>query len=353
MAKKRRKQEHCANCGHHFQEALSDNYCSNCGQENTTKNVSWYLLLKDLRENYVSLESKLFRSIWYLLFKPGFLTIQYIQGKRQPYLMPMRLYLIASVVYFSIFITQILSSITFDDEKDTLSLKQMAREHLPEDSLIQLFRKTVEEERKKDVTLDENIPNFDAKIGNINVSPKEHKSDFKRIRELAQKYKPKTVMDTLNAENNFFVSKWHLAIITQQLLKIEDSHGRDFGRYVLGMFPITMFLLMPFLALFFKVVYLFSKRYYIEHLIFCYHYHAFLYFSLAALFLFLRYWPESTFVVMLTIFIVWLYFFLALKRVYQKGILVTLFKNLIFILFYPVCLSILVVFSVVVSFFIF
>jgi hypothetical protein len=54
---------------------------------------------------------------------------------------------------------------------------------------------------------------------------------------------------------------------------------------VFDILPATMFLLLPVVALIFKFWYLFAKRYYIEHLIFALHNHAFLFVSLTLMLL--------------------------------------------------------------------
>ena len=45
-------------------------------------------------------DSRLWRTLWYLLSRPGFLTREFFEGKRVRYLPPFRLYLVISVVFF-------------------------------------------------------------------------------------------------------------------------------------------------------------------------------------------------------------------------------------------------------------
>jgi hypothetical protein len=54
---------------------------------------------------------------------------------------------------------------------------------------------------------------------------------------------------------------------------------------VFDILPATMFVLLPMVALIFKFWYLFAKRYYIEHLIFSLHNHAFIFVSLIVILL--------------------------------------------------------------------
>ncbi|MCW8925406.1 MAG: hypothetical protein OQJ84_04040, partial [Xanthomonadales bacterium] len=55
---------------------------------------------------------------------------------------------------------------------------------------------------------------------------------------------------------------------------------------VFDILPITMFILLPVVALIFKFWYLFAKRYYVEHLIFSLHNHSFIYVILTLILLF-------------------------------------------------------------------
>ncbi len=101
MSKISRKQAICSNCSYAFAETTVDNFCPNCGQENLDKNVSFGDLFSDFIGNYLSLDSKLFRTIPRLMFFPGFLTNAFNNGKRISYLTPIRIYLFMSVLYFS------------------------------------------------------------------------------------------------------------------------------------------------------------------------------------------------------------------------------------------------------------
>jgi len=96
MSRQLRPSPNCLNCGH----AVTSRFCSECGQENTDYHVSIGRLVADLFEELFQLESRLWRSLWLLFRKPGLLTREYNAGRRVSYTTPLRLYLIASVVYF-------------------------------------------------------------------------------------------------------------------------------------------------------------------------------------------------------------------------------------------------------------
>jgi hypothetical protein len=96
MARQRRPSPNCLNCG----APVPSRFCPECGQENNDYHVSLGRLVADLFEELFQLESRLWRSLWTLFRRPGLLTREYNAGRRVSYTTPLRLYLIASVVYF-------------------------------------------------------------------------------------------------------------------------------------------------------------------------------------------------------------------------------------------------------------
>ncbi|MGB0895746.1 MAG: DUF3667 domain-containing protein [Flavobacteriaceae bacterium] len=98
MGRKRRKRVVCSNCGQHLNHTM--NYCFKCGQENHIKRVSVKMLLSDFSNTYFSFDSKLLVSLKHLLFKPSFLSTEYLNGRIETYLRPMRMYVFISFVFF-------------------------------------------------------------------------------------------------------------------------------------------------------------------------------------------------------------------------------------------------------------
>lgn len=96
----RRKQNACLNCGAELNSVY--NYCPLCGQENTDNKVSFKTLITDFFSNYLSFDSRFAKSINPFLFKPGYLTNEFINGHRVSFMHPIRLYLVMSLFYFFI-----------------------------------------------------------------------------------------------------------------------------------------------------------------------------------------------------------------------------------------------------------
>ena len=97
----RRKTNECLNCGSLLNDVY--NFCPICGQENTTNNVSFNMLVADFFNTFFALDSKFAKSIKPFLIRPGFLTNQYLNGKRATFAHPLRFYLIVSLFFFFVF----------------------------------------------------------------------------------------------------------------------------------------------------------------------------------------------------------------------------------------------------------
>ena len=87
----------CENCG----AALAGPYCSQCGQRHHEHPVhSFWHFIQEATEDLTHADSRLWQTIHALLLRPGFLTEEFLAGRRARYLPPVRLYLVVSVVFF-------------------------------------------------------------------------------------------------------------------------------------------------------------------------------------------------------------------------------------------------------------
>ncbi|MEM8488840.1 MAG: DUF3667 domain-containing protein [Bacteroidota bacterium] len=64
------------------------------------RDYSTWNFLKLSFGSLTNLDGKVFRSFWFLLIRPGYLPRVYLDGRRQPYMRPIQLFLIANLVYF-------------------------------------------------------------------------------------------------------------------------------------------------------------------------------------------------------------------------------------------------------------
>jgi hypothetical protein len=87
---------HCRNCG----AAAPGAYCARCGQETRLRVPTLREFAREAGGRYVALDGVLWRTLGALLLRPGFLTREYLAGRRRRYVRPFRLYLAASLVCF-------------------------------------------------------------------------------------------------------------------------------------------------------------------------------------------------------------------------------------------------------------
>ena len=89
----------CRNCD----AAAPGAYCPNCGQETRIALPTARQFLKDAAGRYVAVDGRLWRTLAALLLRPGFLTREYLEGRRRRYVRPARLFLVLSIAMFALF----------------------------------------------------------------------------------------------------------------------------------------------------------------------------------------------------------------------------------------------------------
>src|ERR1700757_96266 len=87
---------HCENCG----AELQGHWCAHCGQPAIEYRRSFRHVVADLLNEFLNWDSKFFTTIGLLLLKPWRLTNEFLAGKRVRYVNPLRLYLLASILFF-------------------------------------------------------------------------------------------------------------------------------------------------------------------------------------------------------------------------------------------------------------
>jgi hypothetical protein len=91
-----RKSLYCRNCDAY----APDYFCPHCGQETNEHSPSAREFVHEFVLHYFAAEGRLWRTLGALAFHPGRLTIEYLRGRKRKYVLPLRLYLTVSVVFF-------------------------------------------------------------------------------------------------------------------------------------------------------------------------------------------------------------------------------------------------------------
>src|SRR5438270_12957627 len=144
---------HCENCG----TALVGEFCSRCGQHAIDYRRSILRVLWDAADSFLNWDTKFLHSLNQLLIWPWRLTNDFNAGRRARYVHPLRLYLIASIVFFLLarsinWETQTAIQLTAQDRTDLVSsLNKMIEPNSPltpeQRSQVELARTKLAEEQ--------------------------------------------------------------------------------------------------------------------------------------------------------------------------------------------------------------
>lgn len=96
-----KNEQRCRNCT----IPLVGQYCAICGQRDKHRMISLLELVRDFIGDLFELDSRIWRSLAPLLFRPGVLTLEYLSGRRVRYSPPLRMYLVLSLLFFVVVTT--------------------------------------------------------------------------------------------------------------------------------------------------------------------------------------------------------------------------------------------------------
>ena len=327
MSTKRHKSAYCRNCYHVFGKDQQNNYCPSCGQENNNHSISFGALLREWIRNYIAIDAKYVRTITSLVTKPGFLTTEFAIGKLQPYLSPIRLYFVASFLYFALF------SFWYAPEQITRNIHLPSLDTLTQDLPDTVFVHTKIPSNKQKDSIVVPLNNKQALDLSSDTTYPLFSKDIKKALRLLKQYPAQVVVDSLKANKSQLTQNSISTFFTLQALKVAKNSGVDFFNYLLGLLPLVVFLMTPAFAFILWLLHIRSKRYYVEHLVFALHFHAFLYFLLAAYMLLCRYQTVNCNVLLIGSLL--LYLLLATRKMYDQSWIKSIVKVFLFSIVYP------------------
>jgi len=232
----------CPNCG----AARPDRFCGACGQSSRHYlRATWDIVVEVLRESF-DLDSRLARTAYALVLRPGTLTREFLLGRRASYVSPVRLYLAVSIVFFAV--------LSISARVDVVRAGGAG-------------------------TADSIELGSDADIDRIYAELNE--TQRQRVRSLLEKHGRATdelsqqldSLDESSPEADRPVSEIENAVHDRVLDLLEDPGAVWQG--VINDLPVAMFLMLPLYAAWLKLMY--RRRFYAEHLVFALHLHAFLF----------------------------------------------------------------------------
>jgi Protein of unknown function (DUF3667) len=257
----------CLNCG----AALTGRFCANCSQAADVHVPSTRELLHEALEGITHSDSRLWRTLHLLWFKPGKLTQEFVAGRRAAYLPPFRLYLVLSVIFF-------------------------------------LVASSMPNTQVKFVSLD------DLSDASAKAAP----PDCAKV-------------DAARFEFRLFGRDW-APQIKHACNEIARDNGANLLHVFFAAAPKVMFIFLPLIAFLHMLMYWRPRHRYAEHLLFFLYVHAF-FFSLMTVVILSAdaadAWPRLDPALSLVPLLLWslpLYTVLAMRRVFGRSWAATLFK---------------------------
>ena len=321
---------HCENCG----AELQGHWCAQCGQPAIEYRRSFRYVVADLLNEFLNWDSKFFTTIALLILKPWRLTNEFLAGKRVRYVNPLRLYLLASILFFFA-VNYATKGVKFEpgklEPKDRAELEaELKNEDLPpaaREKLAALLRESSPSPASEPST---NTPS-PVPSGSPNASPSSpapetdtHKKQYGKIGE-----RPFVVSDGAKSSTPF--ERW----IEGRAKEKMGEHGTKMGLFIstlLSNLPYMMLCCIPLFAFVLKVLYIRRGIFYIDHLIYALHIHTFAYTGIMLIVLATIGLNHAVpgLIAGWIIALLWIAFvvqiFLSIRRVYRQGWFISTFK---------------------------
>jgi Protein of unknown function (DUF3667) len=267
---KERKYKNCLNCN----ARVYDKFCGVCGQENIEPQESVLHLLRHFFEDITHFDGKFFTSLKYLLLKPGFLTREYVAGRRMSYLNPVRFYIFTSFLFFLIvfsFIGDVGKIVKEENAIATSALKDTTY-------------KSLKIELSDSDSLNSNNSMVDKGFLNAFIRSIFNSKSISSITIDSVEYRDKKQFDSLNnlglVKLSYLKKKFINKVFEQKQKYGNDKEEmtKDLINNILHLIPQALLLSLPFFALLLKLLYIRRKKfYYVAHIIFTIHFYVFVY----------------------------------------------------------------------------
>jgi Protein of unknown function (DUF3667) len=336
MKKHYRHENDCLNCG----STLEGKFCHNCGQENLQIKESFGHMMNHAISDYFHFDHQFFHTLKPLFFSPGKLTNEYMAGKRVQFLHPVKMYIFISLIYFLL---------VFKENK--------------EDAKVEPKQITTE---KTDSIKRAAINKLN---NNKNLTPQQKEKAINKVKYTGHRVKKPAVLITPAQKPKDTVDKddddddvssvsdalysttddttYAQYLTTQSKLPAKERDGwleryyneKNFALHnpkinrnelikegLAHNFPKMMFLLLPLFALILKITFWRNKKFYVEHLIYTFHLHCFVFLFLSIIILLKMILPAtgglqdiSQWLMFLAgVAVIW-YIYLSLRAVYHRS----------------------------------
>lgn len=301
--------EPCRNCG----TVYFGNYCNECGQDAYTGAPTAMGFIYEFLTRNLFERGKVHRTLWRLVRHPGALTVDFLEGRRQRFIRPVRLYFILSVMYFLL--------LSFQNSSIMRYVKDPAPESkVAERAVINAVEKPLlGTERPKIV------------MGPITINPDVPQDGS------GQQKKRQPILTGIPYEKELQQYPWwqefrHREQAFSDLS--QEERNKAMGRIMLGQAPKAMFFLVPVFALFMKGLFVFRRIPYGAHLLFSFHYHCYVFLML----LLMQLPIHELFTVIMGFSMAW-YLIASMRKTYETGWITATLRAMVLATLYSISMA--------------
>lgn len=366
----------CANC----HAILIGQYCAACGQRARDRMISLWEMIMEASDLLTSLDSRLWRTLGLLLFRPGRLTANYLQGRRARYIPPLRLFVGLGLIFFFV----LALTTRFGDEVEGAGgtgglFLEIGGDGETPGARVDVVPAGGEQDVGKAVQdLGVILPDDVAKEVESGIAraraarqPGQAGSTAPGTQQPAGEEAAAPAAPAAPAGEEDVCAgarvevpesmAWFKELLPDERVKevcrkVVGDHGASFVRALLDNAPIMMIVFLPIMAIIMKLAYLFTGRYFVEHLLFLVHYHA------AAYLLFILNlatgWLAANTAVpvwssdllgIATEFYLPIYLYIAMRVVYRQGRILTALKYVVLAVSYFISLFLMLLITAAVT----
>ncbi|WP_299255259.1 DUF3667 domain-containing protein [uncultured Aquimarina sp.] len=311
----------CLNCG--IPLDVIDRYCHNCGQINTTKKLSFKDFFNEFFASILSYDSRLRHTIVGLLFRPGMISKDYIEGKRIKYANPFRFYLSVSILFFIIsgLFIDFDSLPTQTDDQNNGILQVNLSDQIPEEKAITNDSISESEDTEEPVYFSEIQLDTMNTFNAVQNRWKTYKSHYKKTGQLIANI----ALDSLQHNKNGYTKYLYKRSIRTKNL---NENPMELLKFVFNKLPFIIFFFLPFFALTIWVIYIRRSFNYMEHLVFIFHTQT-MFFILMGIAILIDQITKSEAASSIAMLVFLFYLYKAMRKFYQQRRLKTIVKFLL------------------------
>ena len=344
-----RKEKDCLNCG----TIIHGRFCHVCGQENLEPKESFWTLLAHFFNDITHFDGKFFTTLKDLVLRPGFLSQEYMKGRRMSYLNPVRMYIFTSAIFFLLFFAFYYSDNGPNLSNTTVNGKTITAIDAMDSAQFAQFTANINKEDDKPavpMTREEFRHFLDTTFSS-------------GITFGSGKYSSRAQYDSARASGKRNDS-WIVRQLIYKAIEINQTYHHDsnqiikaFKSTLVHSLPQMLFISLPLLALILKLMYIRRKKfYYVSHGIFSLHLYVFLFIALLLMFSINKldsyvHWGFLEVLIGCLVVGLFIYEYLAMKKFYEQGWIKTFVKFILVDFLFFIVISLLFVVFVFFSFF--